>query len=209
MTMASDQPPGPQPLRIFLNYRREDTAGYAGRLYDALVSRFPADQVFIDIDAIEPGVDFVEVVENAVGACDVFIALIGQRWAEVMNERGQRRLGDENDFVRLEIEAALKRKIRIIPVLVQGANMPRASELPESLAPLARRNALELSDHRWRYDLQQLVQVLERRSPPVPGVAPTIAATADPTSLGVPATDGGENRPPARSRGDRPKARTI
>jgi hypothetical protein len=101
--MATDQPPGPAPLRIFLNYRREDTAGYAGRLYDALVSRFPADQVFIDIDAIEPGVDFVEVVENAVGACDVFIALIGQRWVEVMNERGERRLGDEYDFVRLEI----------------------------------------------------------------------------------------------------------
>lgn len=186
------------PLRIFLNYRREDTAGYAGRLYDALADRFSAGQVFIDIDNIEPGVDFVEVIENAVGACDVFIALIGQRWVEVMNERGGQRLEDENDFVRLEIEAALKRELRVIPVLVQGARMPRPSELPESLAPLTRRNALEISDHRWRYDVEQLVQALERRPPePSGGVTPGMslpAGSAGPPSDALPAGGNGGER---------------
>jgi hypothetical protein len=205
--MATDQIPNAAPLRIFLSYRREDTAGYAGRLYDALVARFPADQVFIDIDTIEPGVDFVEVVENAVGACDVFITLIGQRWAEVMSERAQRGDGDESDFVRLETEAALKRKIRVIPVLVQGAKMPRASELPESLAPLTRRNALELSDHRWRYDVEQLIQLLERLPPPGPGVTPTTAVAASPgaPAVGVLPTYGGGDRPPAGQNSDPPE----
>jgi len=189
----------PQPFRVFLNYRREDTAGHAGRLYDALTAHFPAEQVFIDVDTIEPGADFVEVVEEAVGSCTVLLALIGQRWLQVTNQAGPQRLHDEHDFVRMEIEAALNRSIRVIPVLVQGARMPSYEDLPETMRPLTRRNAIELSDHRWRYDTDQLVRVLERIRGAVPVNVPKATGrrvasphkssiSATPTSVPEPAT---------------------
>jgi streptogramin lyase len=180
----------PQSFRVFLNYRREDTSGHAGRLYDALTAHFPAEQVFMDIDTIEPGVDFVEVVEEAVGSCTVLLAIIGRRWLEVTNETGPQRLQDQRDFVRLEIEAALNRKIRLIPVLVQGARMPSEQELPETMRPLTRRNAVELSDHRWRYDTEQLVRVLERIRGASNANAPIVA---EPTT---PADKSSESGPP-------------
>src|SRR5665811_1515157 len=108
-------------FRVFLNYRRADASGHAGRLFDALTARFPNWEIFMDIDTIEPGVDFVEVVDDAVGTCDVLLALIGQGWLHTSTESGERRLLDNDDFVKLEIQAALNRKIRVIPVLVQGA----------------------------------------------------------------------------------------
>jgi hypothetical protein len=150
------------PLRVFINYRRGDSSGYAGRLYDALSERSPEWQVFMDIDTIEPGADFVDVIDNALGSCDVVIAVIGRQWVAATNAKGQRRLDDPNDFLRLELTKALERKIRVIPALVQGTEMPSADEFPEELAPLARRHALELSDGRWRYDVDRLVQLLER-----------------------------------------------
>lgn len=147
---------------IFISYRRDDTSGHAGRLYDRLSDRFGEDRVFIDIDTIEPGVDFFEAIQDAVGSCDALIVLIGKRWLTVTDETGQLRLDNPMDFVRLEVETALNRNIRVIPVLVQGAVMPRPQDLPESLVKLTRRNALELSDARWHYDVGRLINVLEK-----------------------------------------------
>src|SRR5712692_8675359 len=140
---------------IFLSYRRDDTAGYAGRLYDRLKTRFPG-RVFMDVGAIAPGSDFVATIEKAVGDCAVLIALIGKQW---MNES---RLQDPSDFVRLEIAAALKRGIRVIPVLVGGATMPAASALPEDVAGLLRRQAVGISDEEWDAACERLVAGVEK-----------------------------------------------
>jgi TIR domain len=148
--------------RIFISYRREETAYPAGWLYDRLVDRFGSDQVFKDVDSIELGDDFVEVITRAVGACDVLLALIGQEWLTITDARGRRRLDNPDDFVRLEIEAALTRNVRVIPILVDGASMPHADELPESLARLVRRQALELSPSRFAFDTGRLLKVLDR-----------------------------------------------
>ena len=149
-------------LRIFLNYRREDSSGHAGRLYDDLAERFGADEVFIDIDKIEPGLAFDDAIEHALDRCDVFLALIGRQWLTITDAGGHRRLEDPDDFCRLELEEALARGTRLIPLRVQGAEMPGSAELPESLRGLARRQAMELSDTRWRHDVESLIEVLER-----------------------------------------------
>ena len=146
--------------RIFISYRREETAYPAGWLFDRLAEHFGAGQIFKDVDSIELGDDFVEMITRAVGSCDVLLALIGDRWLTVIDKQGRRRLDDPNDFVRLEIEAALKRNVRIIPILVEGATMPYADELPPALAGLARRQALELSPSRFEYDTSRLLRVL-------------------------------------------------
>jgi len=160
MLMATSLPPAAG--RIFISYRREETAYPAGWLYDRLAARFADDQVFKDVDSIELGDDFVEVISSAVGSCDVLLALIGDRWLTITDEDGQRRLDDPNDFVRVEIEAALTRNVRVIPILVEGARMPRAAELPPSLARLVRRQALELHPARFDFDTGRLLRVLER-----------------------------------------------
>jgi predicted secreted protein len=147
--------------RIFISYRREDTAYPAGWLYDRLADRFAKGQVFKDVDSIELGDDFVQVITAAVGSCDVLLTLIGDRWLTVTGEDGRRRLDDPDDFVRLEIEAALARNVRVIPILVEGARMPRAEELPSSLAGLVRRQALELSPARFEADTGRLLRVLD------------------------------------------------
>jgi hypothetical protein len=149
-----------QTSNIFINYRRDDTAGYAGRLFDRLSERF-GDRVFMDVDYIDPGLDFVEVIEKAVGSCDVLIVMIGKQWLTITDKHGKRRLDNPDDFVRVEIEAALKRDIRVIPVLVDDAAMPHRADLPPTLLKLARRNAIELSDARWAYDVQRLMETLE------------------------------------------------
>ncbi|HEV7904352.1 MAG TPA: TIR domain-containing protein [Pyrinomonadaceae bacterium] len=155
------QPAAGQFSGIFISYRRDDSSGHAGRLFDRLSARFGVEQVFMDIDQIEPGEDFVQVIESAVGSCEVLIALIGRNWLASRDESG-RRLDNPNDFVRLEIAVALVRGIPVIPVLVQGANMPRPQDLPENLLTLSRRHALELSDLRWKHDVDQLTGVLEK-----------------------------------------------
>jgi hypothetical protein len=147
--------------RIFISYRRQETAYSASWLYDRLFDRYPG-QVFKDVDSIEPGDDFVEVITAAVGSCDVLLALIGDQWLTITDENGRRRLDNPDDFVRLEIEAALTHMVRVIPILVDGATMPRADELPPSLARLVRRNALELSPARFEYDTNRLLKVLDR-----------------------------------------------
>jgi hypothetical protein len=136
---------------VFISYRRDDCAGHAGRLYDRLAEHFGEERVFMDIDAIDPGVDFGERIEEAVASCDLFIALIGDDWLDIKDPSGRRRLDDPDDFVRLELAAGLARSgLRVIPVLVEGASMPASGDLPDDLKPLARRNAFELSDARWR-----------------------------------------------------------
>jgi hypothetical protein len=146
---------------IFVSYRRDDSSGHAGRLFDNLVSHFGRERIFMDIDTIEPGEDFVSVIENAVGSCDLLIAVIGQNWLSGTTG-GTGRLDDPNDFVRVEIATALDRDIRVIPVLVQRAAMPSQRDLPDNLTKLARRNAIELSDLRWQNDVEQLIEVMDR-----------------------------------------------
>jgi hypothetical protein len=148
--------------KLFINYRREDTAPYAGRLYDRLVARFGKETVFIDIDQIEPGEDFVDAIDRKVGVCDIAIALIGPKWLRVTDAAGKRRIDDSEDFVRMEIVAALERKIRVIPVLVGGASMPQKKDLPEALTLLSRRNAIELSETRFHADVDRLIQAIEK-----------------------------------------------
>ena len=148
--------------RIFISYRRDDSGGWAGRLYDRLSQHFGRDNVFMDIDAIEPGLDFVEVIEQAVGSCDALIALIGKQWLTITDDAGLRRLDNPEDFVRLEIAAALARNIRVIPALVEGARMPGSPDLPDVLRMLARRHAHEISDRRFHYDADRLIEVLDK-----------------------------------------------
>ena len=151
-----------EPGRIFISYRRRETAYPAGWLFDRLADHFGRDQVFKDVDSIQLGDDFVEVITAAVGSCDVLLVLIGDRWLTITDERGRRRLDDPADFVRVEIEAALARNVRVIPILVEGARMPRADELPANLTKLVRRQALELSPSRFDFDIGRLLRVLDR-----------------------------------------------
>ena len=164
---------------IFISYRRDDSAPYAGRLYDRLTARFGKDQVFMDIDQIDPGEDFVEVIERKVGACDIAVVLIGKGWLNANDSQGKRRLDDPEDFVRLEVAAALRRKVRVLPVLVGGAAMPTMPQLPKALAPLSRRNAFEISDTRFHTDVDRLIEALERAS--TSGDA--VASRAEPGAL--------------------------
>jgi TIR domain len=168
--------PGGEGGGIFVSYRRQESADLAGRLSDRLADRFGEDQVFIDVDTIELGVDFAEEISRAVAACQVLLAVIGPNWLTTTDERGRRRLDDPDDTVRLEIEAALARGVRVIPILVQGAVMPGRDDLPESLAGLARRNALIIRHDSFRYDAGRLVAAIEPVLAAVPGTATPSAA---------------------------------
>jgi tetratricopeptide (TPR) repeat protein len=141
---------------IFLCYRRDDAAGYVHALRDRLVARFGHEQIFMDIDSIEPGLDFVEVIQSSVASCDILIALIGKRWLQ------SERLRDSRDFVRLEIQTALEKHVRVIPVLLDGAEMPKAEALPTELEPLSRRQAFEISNRRFSDDIAELADLVQR-----------------------------------------------
>jgi uracil-DNA glycosylase family 4 len=147
--------------RIFISYRRADSEGHVGRLYDHLCQNFRVEDLFMDVDDIKPGQDFVQVLEEAVGSCHVLLAVIGPHWANAVDERGERRLEQWNDFVRIEIATALKHSKMVIPILVQGARFPSADQLPEDLHSLARRNAIELTHKGFGYDVGRLVQVIQ------------------------------------------------
>jgi TIR domain/WD domain, G-beta repeat len=150
-------------MKIFISYRRDDSAGYAGRLFEHLTAHFGARNVFMDIDTIEPGEDFRKVIRNAVGTCDVVLVMIGKHWLKIADAQGQRRLDDPQDWVRAEIADALANPhIRVIPVLVRDAAMPDIQDLPEDIKELSWRNAIELSDNRFQYDANQLIRVIER-----------------------------------------------
>ena len=147
---------------IFISYRRDDTSGYAGRLYDQISQHVGADHVFMDVADIGPGSDFVEVIEKQVGTCDALVALIGTNWLTAKDNQDRPRLGNAGDFVSVEILAALKRNIEVIPVLVGGAKMPLQRELPESLHPLARRQAVAFSDTHFARDVDDLIAALQK-----------------------------------------------
>jgi hypothetical protein len=149
--------------KIFISYRRNDSSGYSGRLAERLHAAFGAANVFMDLDDIKPGVDFTAELHSAVGKCTALLALIGPHWLNATDATGARRIDDEQDFVRQEISAALQRQIRVIPLLLQRAEMPTAADLPEPLAPLALHQAMELSDSRWDYDVDQLIKALGGR----------------------------------------------
>ncbi len=145
---------------IFISYRRSDTEGWAGRLSDSLKAHLAGVRIFRDIEEIPPGVDFEEYFTKAVGECDAFIEIIGPGWLTATDASGRRRLDDPNDPTRKEVVTAIRRAIRVIPVLLEGAVMPKSEELPEDLRPLARRNAYPLSDSRWADDTKKLAEIL-------------------------------------------------
>lgn len=146
--------------RIFISYRREDSDAWAGRLYDRLIRDFDEEQIFMDIDDLRPGEDFVQVIEDAVMTCAAMIVLIGEQWLSVTDEHGEPRLENPEDWVRLEVSTGLGRDISVVPVLIGGARMPRSIDLPENLAPLARRHALKISHDRFHGDVEPLVELL-------------------------------------------------
>ncbi|MFP2905207.1 TIR domain-containing protein [Pyxidicoccus sp. 3LFB2] len=151
--------------KIFVSYRRDDSPGHSGRLYDHLIAHFGEEQVFRDIEDIELGVDFVAAIQEAVGSCDILVAVIGREWLSIRGKDGQRRLDNPKDFVRLEIATALARGIRVIPVLVADAAMPSEEELPPDLVTLARRNAIEVDDARFRTDIDRLFHSIQQVVP--------------------------------------------
>jgi len=147
---------------IYLSYRRMEAGGHAGRLVDYLSRHFGPSSVFRDIDTIRRGEDFSQAIESALNACDVMLVVIGNTWATGTGQDGRRRLDDPNDWVRLEVAAALRRNVLVVPVLVDGARLPDPATLPEALRPLCRRNACELSDLRWAFDVGELVKDLKK-----------------------------------------------
>ncbi len=147
---------------IFISYRRNDSQGEAGRLFDDLVQRFGEDMVFMDVAGIEAGRDFRKAIEESVSKCGVLLVVMGPQWLDAKDENGARRLDDPGDFVRIETASALRRDIPVIPVLVHGAAMPRAEQLPENLTDLAYRNCIELTHARWKSDTQLLIEALRR-----------------------------------------------
>ena len=162
---------------IFISYRRDDSAGFAGRLYDRLAERFGADRVFMDIDAIAPGHEFATDIEKALTDCTACVVLIGRNWLTITDDDGRRRLDDPTDFVRLEVATAIRRGITVFPVLVDKAKPPSSAALPDELRPLAGRQAIELTNERWNYDVGRLLLALEEEvgptEPPVAQTQPT------------------------------------
>jgi hypothetical protein len=158
---------------IFISYRRQDAATYAGRLRADLAHRYGESNVFLDIADLTPGANFTHRLHEAVDACDLMLVVIGPRWLQAADAEGRRRIDDPEDFIRSEIAAALRLGKRVVPLLVGGAPMPSASELPDEIADLANRQAGELSDRRWDADLSQVFNWLDRM---VVGIQPAAAS---------------------------------
>jgi tetratricopeptide (TPR) repeat protein len=149
-------------ISIFLSYRRTDSADVTGRIWDRMIAKFGEGGVFKDVDSVPLGVDFARYIAEHVQRCTVLIAVIGRQWLDVTDGNGHRRLDNPADFVRIEIEAALARDIPIVPVLVQGATMPLANELPPSLQPLVLRNGLAVrADPDFHHDMTRLIEGLD------------------------------------------------
>jgi TIR domain len=150
------------PTSIFISYRRQDSGDVTGRIYDRLVQQFGREAIFKDVDSIPLGVDFRGVLDNAVGQCNLLLAVIGRQWLSGQNESGARRLDDPRDFVRIEIESAIRRDIPVIPLLVQGAGMPGENDLPTSLQALVYRNAIPIRpDPDFHHDIDRLIKGIE------------------------------------------------
>lgn len=179
--------------RVFISYRRSDASGHAGRLYDALAGRFGDPNVFMDVE-MAPGIDFVRSIGEAVGSCHVLVVVIGPLWTSIARPDGVRRLDADGDYVRLEVETALGRDdVVVIPALVGGATMPEPAQLPPSLQGLTRRNAVELSDGRWRYDVGRVVSAVEHAL----GALTTAPPMTDPSGVAPAAGPGAATGAPA------------
>jgi cold shock CspA family protein len=163
--------------KIFINYRRSDDAGFVQALFSRLEQAFLPEQLFMDVENIDPGLDFARVLEEQVAKCDVVLVVVGKGWVDSRDETGARRLDSPEDFVRIEIESALSHDKRLIPVLVGEARMPRSDELPETIRPLARRNAVRLTHERFRADAQGLVKALQQILEKIAGHSNLMAAT--------------------------------
>jgi hypothetical protein len=187
MSVTTETPSGIEAQKVFICYRRGETAAYAGRLYDAMVARFGEENVFMDVD-MPPGVDFERRITEVVSGCVALLIVMGPNWASTTEGEG-RRIDNPRDFVRLEVETGLHRPdVTPIPVLVNGARMPRREDLPEEIRDIARRNAIELSNGRWTYDVGRLMEALDELLPdsrPARGPAPTPPpAPSEPIPLG-------------------------
>jgi TIR domain len=147
--------------QVFVCYRRDDSAAFAGRVQDRLAQEFGRDLLFMDVDAIPLGVNFVTALHEAVAKCEVLLAVIGPNWLEARDDSGARRLDDPNDFVRIEIAAALQRDIPVIPILLDGARVPKADELPRDLGELSMRNGLDVRHASFHNDIDRLVRNLK------------------------------------------------
>lgn len=148
--------------RIFISYRRSDSADVAGRIYDRLIDKFGKNLIFKDVDSIPLGLDFKEYLDKKVGECEVLLAIIGDHWLDASDGSGAKRLHDVSDFVRIEIESALERNIPVIPLLVRNATMPREESLPYSLRKLVYRNGIPIrSDPDFHRDMDRLIKALE------------------------------------------------
>lgn len=165
--------------KIFISYRRQETAWPARQLYEVLVGRFGAESVFKDVDDIEPGDDFIDKITEAVAACDVLVAMIGNQWLTMTDDQGRRRLDNPEDFVRLEIKVALSRGVRVVPILVDGARMPAPAQLPEDLVPLTRRQAVEINPVGFNTD-RLLATLATTVLSPRPGPAVTASKPPEP-----------------------------
>ena len=150
--------------KIFLSYRRSDGDGAVNALFDALAKEFGRDSLFMDVDAIPVGMDFRNVLRDAVAESDLMLVCIGRHWVAASDDDGRRRLDDPHDFVRMEIEQALQVSVPVIPILLDGARMPQASEVPDSLRPLLYRMAVTVSAHSFRSDLQEVVRAIKANS---------------------------------------------
>lgn len=149
-------------MRVFISYRRSDTGGRAGRLRDALAHHVGDDRVFHDVTTLVPGTDFDEQIDTTIARCDVVLVVIGGRWLDEADATGARRLDRPDDLVRHEVRTALTQGKRIVPVLVDGARLPTAAELPDDIAPLVRRQAVRLHDESWQRDVRELIHGLVR-----------------------------------------------
>ncbi len=154
--------PGSSSQGIFLSYRREDAGPYARSLQRELSDRIPDARIFMDLDSIEPGLDFVEVIQGALDSCAVLVALIGRQWVTLTDEEGARRLDNPDDYVRFEVKTALEHGVRVIPVLLDGAMPLRQQELPAELHKLARLNAAKLSYDRYLDDVNRLLDTIHQ-----------------------------------------------
>jgi hypothetical protein len=148
-------------MRVFLSYRRDDTAGRAGRIADVFTTRYGARNVFQDVDAASPGLDFAERVDAAIADSDVMLVVIGRGWLSSAGADGVRRIDRPDDFVRREVSAALTAGIRVVPVLVDGAELPASDQLPDELAGMLRRQAVSVRDVSWHQDVNDLIRRLE------------------------------------------------
>lgn len=147
---------------VFISYRVKDTQLATGRLVDALKQHIHENQIFMDIDKIDPGLDFTQVISKYLYTSEVLLAIIGPDWRAYNAEKGTYRINDPNDWVRKEIATALQRNIRVIPVLMDGASMPNEEDLPDDLKPLLLRQSYEISNKRWKYDCDQLIEILRK-----------------------------------------------